>query len=82
MAILDGLDIVVTVDTSVGHLAGAMDRPAAIMLPRTPDWRWLLDRADSPWYKSVRLFRQSVSRQWDEPVAAIAAHLKRQFRLF
>jgi hypothetical protein len=54
MAILQGLDIVVTVDTSVGHLAGAMDRPAAIMLPRTPDWRWLLDRADSPWYKSVR----------------------------
>ena len=80
MAILDCLDIVVTVDTSVGHLAGAMDRPAAIMLPRTPDWRWLLDRADSPWYKSVRLFRQSISRQWDEPVAGIAAHLQRQFR--
>jgi len=79
MAILDCLDIVVTVDTSVGHLAGAMDRPAAIMLPRTPDWRWLLERADSPWYTSVRLFRQSISRQWDEPVAAIAAHLKRQF---
>ena len=80
MAILDCLDTVVTVDTSVGHLAGAMDRPAAIMLPRTPDWRWLLDRADSPWYRSVRLFRQSASRQWDEPVAGIAAHLQRQFR--
>ena len=81
MAILDCLDTVVTVDTSVGHLAGATNRPACIMLPRAPDWRWLLDRADSPWYESVRLFRQSASRQWDEPVAAIAAHLKQQFRL-
>jgi len=79
MAILDCLDVVVTVDTSVGHLAGAMDRPTWIMLARAPDWRWLLDRTDSPWYKSVRLFRQSTSRQWDEPVAKIAADLERQF---
>jgi hypothetical protein len=81
MAILDCLDVLVTVDTSVGHLAGAMDRPAWIMLARTPDWRWLLGRADSPWYKSVRLFRQSTPLRWQEPVAEIAACLQRQFEL-
>jgi ADP-heptose:LPS heptosyltransferase len=79
MAVLECLDVLVTVDTSVGHLAGAMDRPAWIMLPRAPDWRWLLDRADSPWYRSVRLFRQSVSRQWSGPVGDITAALREHF---
>jgi hypothetical protein len=75
MAILDNLDLLVTVDTSVAHLAGAMGRPAWIMLPRAPDWRWLLDRADTPWYPSVRLFRQRVSRRWDDVAQAMAAEL-------
>jgi hypothetical protein len=78
MAVLECLDVLVTVDTSVGHLAGAMHRPAWIMLPRSPDWRWLLDRSDSPWYRSVRLFRQVQSRRWDEPVAAIAKELQQR----
>ncbi len=78
MAILDCLDVSVTVDTSVGHLAGAMGRPAWIMLPRSPDWRWLLGRADSPWYRSLRLFRQSTLLRWQEPVAEITACLQRQ----
>ena len=78
MAILDCLDLLITVDTSVCHLAGAMNRPAWIMLARTPDWRWLLGRPDSPWYRSVRLFRQSTRHRWDEPVAEIAACLQRQ----
>jgi hypothetical protein len=78
MAILESLDLVITVDTSVGHLAGAMGRPSWIMLPRAPDWRWLLDRSDSPWYPSVRLFRQSVSRQWDGPIGEITAALRQQ----
>ncbi len=75
MAILDNLDLLVTVDTSVAHLAGAMGRPVWIMLPRAPDWRWLLDRADTPWYPTVRLFRQQTSRRWDDVAQAIAAEL-------
>ena len=75
MAILDNLDLLVTVDTSVAHLAGAMGRPVWIMLPRAPDWRWLLNRSDTPWYPSARLFRQKRVRRWDDVVKAIAAEL-------
>jgi tetratricopeptide (TPR) repeat protein len=75
MAILDNLDLLVTVDTSVAHLAGAMDRPVWIMLAHAPDWRWLLQRTDTPWYPSARLFRQNRARRWDEVVQAIAAEL-------
>jgi len=75
MAILANLDLLVTVDTSVAHLAGAMGRPVWIMLPRAPDWRWLLDRSDTPWYPSARLFRQHNTRRWDDVVQAIAAEL-------
>lgn len=75
MAILEGLDLLVTVDTSAGHLAGAMGKPASIMLPFAADWRWLLDRSDSPWYPSVRLFRQRTPQNWGTVVADIAAKL-------
>jgi ADP-heptose:LPS heptosyltransferase len=54
----------VTVDTSVAHLAAALGRPTWILLPHTPDYRWLLGRDDSPWYPSVRLFRQDESRDY------------------
>ncbi len=77
MAVIECLELVVTVDTSVGHLAGAMGRPAWIMLPYAPDWRWLLDRADSPWYPTARLFRQGPERLWEPVMAAIAAELVR-----
>jgi hypothetical protein len=76
MALLECLDLVVTVDTSVGHLAAAMGRPAWILLATSPDWRWLLGRQDSPWYPSVRLFRQTVPRQWSDVFDRVAAALK------
>ena len=75
MAILEKLDLLVTVDTSVAHVAGAMGRPVWIMLPRAPDWRWLLDRTDTPWYPTVRLFRQQTVRQWGDVAKTIAADL-------
>jgi hypothetical protein len=75
MAILANLDLLVTVDTSVAHLAGAMGRPVWIMLPMAPDWRWLLDRDDSPWYPTVRLFRQTSPRRWDDVFARVVAAL-------
>jgi tetratricopeptide (TPR) repeat protein len=74
-AILECLERVVTVDTSVAHLAGAMGKPVWIMLPYAPDWRWLMEREDSPWYPSARLFRQGAERSWDPVVAAIAGAL-------
>jgi Tfp pilus assembly protein PilF len=75
MAILEALDLVVTIDTAVGHLAGAMGRPVWLMLPFAPDWRWLLNRTDSPWYPTARLFRQPAPRQWDPVVADITRRL-------
>jgi len=63
-ALVSCLDLVITVDTSVAHLAGALGRPTWILLPWTPDYRWLLDRDDSPWYPTVRLFRQTATRDY------------------
>ena len=60
-ALINCLDLVITVDTSVAHLAAALGRPTWILLPYTPDYRWLLDRDDSPWYPTARLFRQSAT---------------------
>lgn len=75
MAILEALDLLVTIDTAVGHLAGAMGRPVCILLAYAPDWRWLLDRSDTPWYPTVRLFRQVRPGAWDDVMASVAARV-------
>ena len=70
------LDLVVCVDTSVAHLAGALGRPVWLLLPFAPDWRWMLGRGDSPWYPTMRLFRQKSSGDWtavfEEAVEALS----------
>jgi len=76
MAIIETLDLVITVDTAVAHLAGAMGRPVWILLPYAPDWRWLLDRSDSPWYPTARLFRQSSPGDWGDVVRRICEALQ------
>jgi hypothetical protein len=78
-AIMANLDLIVTVDTSVAHLGAAMGKPVWIMLPYAPDWRWLLNRTDTPWYPTVRLFRQSKPRVWDDVMGAIVAAIPEQF---
>ena len=75
-AILMLADVLVSVDSAPVHLAGALGRPAWVMLPLLPDWRWLTERADSPWYPQHRLFRQTVRRQWADVVAAVALALR------
>lgn len=75
-ALLDKLDLLVSVDTSVPHLAGALDKPAWLLLPFVVDWRWLLHRSDSPWYPSFRLFRQPLPGQWEPVIAQVAQALE------
>jgi hypothetical protein len=75
-ALMACLDLVITVDTSVAHLAGALARPTWILLPYTPDYRWLLDRDDSPWYPSARLFRQDAGRDYKSVIERIHAELR------
>ncbi|MGA8358316.1 MAG: tetratricopeptide repeat-containing glycosyltransferase family protein [Xanthobacteraceae bacterium] len=75
-ALISNLDLVISVDTSVAHLAGALAKPVWILLTFLPDWRWLLDREDSPWYPTARLFRQDDTRTWDDVIARVRAALQ------
>ena len=72
-------DLVVTVDTSFAHIAGALARTSLTMLPFTPDWRWMMDRSDSPWYPAMTLFRQDKARDWGQVMQDVAAELHRRF---
>ncbi|HJT78306.1 MAG TPA: DUF6165 family protein [Gemmataceae bacterium] len=75
-AILHNLDLFITVDTALAHLAGGMGLPAWVVLQYTPDWRWLLGRDDSPWYPTLRLFRQTRQGDWSDVIASLAAALQ------
>jgi len=75
-ALISQLDLVISVDTSVAHLAGALGKPVWILLTYFPDWRWLLGRDDSPWYPTARLFRQGESRTWDGVIARVRQALR------
>jgi Tfp pilus assembly protein PilF len=75
-AVIDQLDLVISVDTAVAHLAGALGRPFWLLLPHAPEWRWLLERNDSPWYPTARLFRQPATRQWEPVVEQVRMALK------
>lgn len=75
-ALIDNLDLVIAVDTSVAHLAGALGKPMWLLNRYNTCWRWLLDRDDSPWYPSLRQFRQDKTRKWDPVIARVAAALR------
>jgi len=79
-ALIAEMDLIITVDTSLAHLAGSMGRDCWIMLPFNPDWRWLMDRQDSPWYASVRLFRQPRIGDWASVMDEVRAALHTRFR--
>jgi tetratricopeptide (TPR) repeat protein len=79
-AVVSHLDLLVSVDTSVAHLAGAMARPVWVLIPAIPDWRWMLERHDSPWYPTMRLFRQAREGEWRPVVERIAAELRVRVR--
>ena len=74
-AAIEQLDLVITVDTSVAHLTGGLGKPTWLLLPWVTDWRWLLVREDSPWYPTMRLFRQQPDQPWSDIVARVAAEL-------
>jgi hypothetical protein len=80
-ALLDCLDVLLSVDTSVAHLGGAIGRPTYVLLPYEADWRWMRDREVSPWYPSMRLYRQTASGDWGGPMKRVGSDLSHLGRL-
>jgi tetratricopeptide (TPR) repeat protein len=76
-AVMTNLDLVITADTSIAHLAGALGRPVWVALKHVPDWRWLLDRSDSPWYPTMRLYRQKRRGEWTSVFERMAADVRK-----
>ena len=70
-----GCDLVVSIDNTTAHLAGALGRPTWVLLHQAPSWRWHLERGDSPWYPTVRLFRQPAAGDWQEPLVNLRSAL-------
>ncbi len=81
-ALIANLDLVISVDTSVAHLAGALAKPVWVLLPFLPDFRWLLDREDSPWYPTARLFRQNTPGDWPGVISRVVAELERLLQAY
>lgn len=79
-AVIDKLDLVITVDTAAAHLAGAMGKTVWVMLPFSPDWRWMLDREDTPWYPTMRLFRQTSPGDWQGVVEQVIGALRNKVK--
>ena len=71
------MDLVISVDTSVAHLAATLSIPTWILIAYSPDWRWLLDRTDSPWYPSVKLYRQTELNSWDTALKQVKLDLEK-----
>lgn len=80
-ALIERLDLVISIDTAVAHLAGALGKPVYLMLPFASDWRWLLERSDSPWYPSMRIFRQRRTGEWDDVISRVHAALATQQKI-
>jgi tetratricopeptide (TPR) repeat protein len=76
--LISHLDLIICVDTAVAHVAGALGKPTWLMVPYAPDWRWQLDREDSPWYPRLKIFRQTRRGEWDDVVRPIAEALRSQ----
>ncbi len=79
-ALCECLDLVISVDTSVAHLSGALGKRTWVVLPFSPDWRWLLDRDDSPWYASIKLYRQNSIGDWNGVFERVQADLIHAFK--
>src|SRR5205814_6757036 len=76
--VIANLDLVISVDTAVAHLAGAMGKKTWVMLPSVADWRWFVDRQDSPWYPTMRLYRQRLRGEWGELIERVAGDLMKE----
>jgi ADP-heptose:LPS heptosyltransferase len=76
-AFIENLDLIISIDTAVAHLAGALGRPTWTLIPYVPDWRWLLEREDSPWYPTMKLFRQPWQGGWETVIQCIAMELEK-----
>jgi ADP-heptose:LPS heptosyltransferase len=76
--VLENLDLLITCDTAAAHLGGALGLPVWVAIPVPPDWRWMLDRSDSPWYPTMRLFRQERAGDWQDVFRRIEVALGEQ----